>query len=45
MNIKIIAWNIRGMTDTSKQDEVKLLISENRLHMCAVIELGSLKKL
>ena len=44
MNIKIIAWNIRGMTDTSKQDEVKLLISENRLHMCAVIETRLIKK-
>ena len=44
MNIKIAAWNIRGMTDTSKQDEIKLLISENRLHMCAAIETRLIKK-
>ena len=44
MNIKIAAWNIRGMTDTSKQDEVKLLISENKLSMCAIIETRLIKK-
>ena len=44
MNIKIASWNIRGMTDTSKQDEVKMLISENNLSMCAVIETRLIKK-
>ena len=44
MNIKIASWNIRGMTDTSKQDEVKFLILENKLSMCAVIETSLIKK-
>ena len=44
MNCTIAAWNIRGMTDTSKQDKVKLLISENKLNMCAIIETRLIKK-
>ena len=44
MNLQFAAWNIRGMTNTSKQDEVKLLISENNLKMCAVIETRLIKK-
>ena len=38
MVVNIASWNIRGMTDTSKHDEVKLLISENSLSMCGIIE-------
>ncbi|GJT17099.1 hypothetical protein Tco_0875805 [Tanacetum coccineum] len=34
-----------AMTDTSTQDEVKLLIYENRLSMCAVIETSLNKKI
>ncbi|GJT01522.1 putative RNA-directed DNA polymerase [Tanacetum coccineum] len=41
----IVAWNIRGMTDTSKQDEIKLLMSENSLSMCAIVETRLNKKL
>ena len=44
MNIKLAAWNIRGLTCTSKHDEVKLLISENSLCMCAIIETRLIKK-
>lgn len=45
MNIKIATWNVRGLTNTSKQDEVKLLISENNLNMCAIIETRLIKKM
>ena len=45
MIVKIAAWNIRGMTDTSKHDEVKSLISENGISMCGVIETRLNKKI
>ena len=45
MSIKVAAWNIRGLTHSTKQDEVKLLISENHLNMCAVIETRLIKKM
>ncbi|GKA65309.1 RNA-directed DNA polymerase, eukaryota, reverse transcriptase zinc-binding domain protein [Tanacetum coccineum] len=36
---------LMGMTDTSKQDEIKMLISENSLSMCAIVETRLNKKL
>ena len=44
MTIKIAAWNIRGMSTTSKQDEIKMLINENDLSMCVVVETQLNKK-
>ena len=44
MTIKIVAWNIRGMSTTSKQDEIKMLINENDLSMCVVVETQFNKK-
>ena len=45
MNIKIVACNVRGLTNTSKQDEVKLLISENNLNMCAITKTRLIKNM
>ena len=45
MMIKIATWNIRGMSTSFKQDEVKMLILENDLSMRAVVETHLNKKL
>ncbi|PWA87640.1 RNA-directed DNA polymerase, eukaryota, Reverse transcriptase zinc-binding domain protein [Artemisia annua] len=36
--LKIASWNIRGIGTKDKQNEVKSLISGNRLSLCAVLE-------
>ncbi|GKA72537.1 RNA-directed DNA polymerase, eukaryota, reverse transcriptase zinc-binding domain protein [Tanacetum coccineum] len=38
MDLKISIWNIRGMSSSSKQDEVSNLIREEKLHACVVLE-------
>ncbi|PWA84059.1 hypothetical protein CTI12_AA163190 [Artemisia annua] len=38
MDIKIATWNIRGLSTSDKQDEVRKLISEEKLQVCAIIE-------
>ncbi|GJR31764.1 RNA-directed DNA polymerase, eukaryota, reverse transcriptase zinc-binding domain protein [Tanacetum coccineum] len=38
MDIKVATWNIRGLNTFDKQKEVKKLITEEKLHLCAVIE-------
>lgn len=42
--VKIGAWNVRGLSQTTRQDEVKLLINEEGLSMCAVVETHLRKK-
>ncbi|GJZ78914.1 RNA-directed DNA polymerase, eukaryota, reverse transcriptase zinc-binding domain protein, partial [Tanacetum coccineum] len=37
-------WNIRGLSQTSKEDEVKLFIREECLSMCAIVETRLRKK-
>ncbi|GJY71047.1 uncharacterized protein Tco_0474750 [Tanacetum coccineum] len=34
----VAAWNIRGMNQTPKQNEVRQVISENNLCVCAILE-------
>ena len=41
---KIAAWNVRGLSQTSRQDEVVSLIREQSLCMCAVVETHLRKK-
>ena len=38
MHLKIAAWNIRGLGTVSKQNEVKNLIWNEKLSICAVLE-------
>ena len=38
MLVKIGAWNIRGLSKTKRQDEVKALIREEKFSMCAIVE-------
>ena len=44
MSCKIGAWNVRGLSQTSRQDEVISLIREEGLCMCAVVETHLRKK-
>ena len=44
MGIKIASWNIRGMSETSKQDEDRNLIISNGIGMCGIIETRLNKK-
>ncbi|GKE62092.1 RNA-directed DNA polymerase, eukaryota, reverse transcriptase zinc-binding domain protein [Tanacetum coccineum] len=44
MIVKIGCWNIRGLLQTSKEDEVKLFIREECLSMCAIVETRLRKK-
>lgn len=44
MMMKIGAWNVRGLSQTTRQDEVISLIREERLSMCAVLETHLRKK-
>ena len=37
-DLKIAAWNIRGLGTTSKQNEVKNLIWNEKLSICAILE-------
>ena len=34
----IASWNIRGMNQSPKQNEVRQVISENKLSVCAILE-------
>ena len=34
----IASWNIRGMNQSPKQNEVRQIISENKLSVCAILE-------
>lgn len=36
--IKIASWNIRGINKTSKQKEVRNLIKEEGIEVCAILE-------
>ncbi|PWA66505.1 RNA-directed DNA polymerase, eukaryota, Reverse transcriptase zinc-binding domain protein [Artemisia annua] len=38
MDIKVATWNIRGLCTSDKQDEVRKLINEEKLQICAIIE-------
>lgn len=38
MMFKFASWNIRGLNDLTKQDEVKKLISSNHLSLCGILE-------
>lgn len=38
MDLKIAAWNIRGLGTVSKQTEIKNLIWNEKLSICAVLE-------
>ena len=38
MDCKIAAWNIRGLGKVSKQNEVRKLIRNENLCICAVLE-------
>ncbi|PWA72494.1 Myc-type, basic helix-loop-helix (bHLH) domain-containing protein [Artemisia annua] len=38
MDLKIGCWNIRGLSTTDKQNEVRKYIDDERLHMCGIIE-------
>ncbi|XP_071690952.1 uncharacterized protein [Rutidosis leptorrhynchoides] len=38
MDFKIASWNIRGMCNIDKQNEVKKFISEERVYVCAILE-------
>ena len=38
MDIKIATWNVRGLSTSDKQDEVRKLIQEEQLQVCVVIE-------
>ena len=44
MLVKIGSWNIRGMSKTTRQDEVKAFVREERLSMCAIVETRLRKK-
>ena len=34
----IASWNIRGMNQSPKQNEVRQIICENKLSVCAILE-------
>ena len=38
MDFNIVAWNIRGLGTVAKQDEVRNLIWNEKLSICAVLE-------
>ena len=38
MDFKIGSWNIRGLSTSDKQKEVRNFIREEKLSMCAVLE-------
>lgn len=38
MDFKIATWNIRSMNKGKKQKEIKILIMEERIQVCAVLE-------
>ena len=38
MDLKIATWNIRGLSNSDKQKEVKKFIAEEKLQMCAILE-------
>lgn len=38
MELKFASWNIRGLSTTDKQKEIKKLISEERIQLMAVLE-------
>ena len=44
MVIKIASWNIQGMSNSLKQNEVKKFIYSNNINMCGVIETQLRKK-
>ena len=45
MSYKIGAWNVRGLSQTTRQDEVVSFIRENGLCMCVVLESHLRKKM
>ena len=38
MDLKIATWNIRGMSNGSKQKEVQKFIRDQKIQVCAIIE-------
>ena len=44
MSCKIGVWNVRGLSQTTRQDEVISLIREQGLCMCVVVETHLRKK-
>ncbi|GKD77098.1 RNA-directed DNA polymerase, eukaryota, reverse transcriptase zinc-binding domain protein [Tanacetum coccineum] len=44
MIVKLAAWNVKGLNFSLKQNEVKSLISDNRISMCAITETQLRKK-
>ncbi|GJR37131.1 RNA-directed DNA polymerase, eukaryota [Tanacetum coccineum] len=38
MELKLAAWNIRGMGTLDKQNEIQKLILENKISICAILE-------
>lgn len=38
MDIKVTSWNIRGLSTSDKQKEVKKIIIEEKLQLCAILE-------
>lgn len=38
MMLKFASWNVRGLNDLSKQDEVVKFISKNNISLCAIIK-------
>lgn len=37
-NLKIVAWNLRGMCNRDKQKEIKIFLAENKFGICALLE-------
>ena len=44
MIVKLGSWNIRGLSKTTRQDEMKKFIREECLSMCVVVETRLRKK-
>ena len=38
MDIKVASWNIRGLSTSDKQKEVRRIIAEEKIQLCAVLE-------
>ncbi|GJR76308.1 hypothetical protein Tco_0088673 [Tanacetum coccineum] len=44
MNDELVAWNVKGMCNTLKQNEVKTFIHDNNISLCGIIETQLRKK-